>query len=146
MNKDLSKETKIYYSNFNNIFGILCGVICLFGSYLLIRKNTYLSIGILLCGLFLLVIYVRRIIQNSPQIIINKQGIKPINKGVINWVRISHTEIRKEVQIKHINYYLDIYGKNKKGEIINSINITELGINSRKLEEIIQKHQIKNKN
>lgn len=107
------------------------------GVYMLIEKEYW---GILFLGLGFYGTYnqTKKLLDNSPQIIMNDEGIKLKNKKLLNWKNIQNDRVFTERRGKNSTTYLAF--NNEK------IDIGELDIKNDELEKLLQVYRVRFEN
>lgn len=144
MIKNPPKEIKIYYSRWFNFLLVVSSGVAMINMLHEWYAGRF-SIGGLFFFLFLGIFfsfYLKRFLNKTPQLILNKKGIKVIDEKIIVWSHIAHTKITSELSGRNRHQYLEVYVKrNKKPILITKIDFTHLGISKKKLENAVIRYR-----
>lgn len=101
-------EKIIFYSKGKSLFAMSFMLGCIaIGIYIIIQSNSYV-IGIILClvGGYLAYGQFKNVINKTPQIILNNEGIQTINTPFFSWSEVFNEDVDIEGSGKHTHYYL----------------------------------------
>lgn len=132
------KETVVYFSKTIILFFLAMYVgSILLGAYMIFEKEYW---GILFLGLGFYGTYnqIKKLLDNSPQIIINAEGIKLKDKKLLNWKNIQDDRVFTERRGKNSTTYLAF--NNEK------IDIGELTIKFEELENLLHVYRVRYEN
>ncbi len=136
-NKKAPEETIIYYSKTHKAFNLIVSILLLgFGIYAFFYHNYYLGIGIIVLSIYLISNYNKSPENDTPQLILSKQGIISNGNRIRKWSEIKN----EDIIVKHSysggrgEYYLSYDHKNGNEEIL----IDELNISTQKLSYLLK--------
>jgi hypothetical protein len=137
----LPDETVIRYSRANLGINILFGVAMIgVAIYFFIKSGSLIAWVFAVGGLFILIVSIRKVLDKSPQLILNTKGIETENDGFFPWSDISSDQVIRRQQGKSSVIYLefdDSYGTTKQ------VNIDELDVNRKALEDMLHTYRIR---
>lgn len=142
----IPQVTKIYYSKFDYSFQLFIALaVTGLGGYIIFNGNTEIKNLIFGSILILIGIYndflgYKKASFNEPVIIINNKGITSKNIGFKNWSEIKNEEVITKGFGKSEKNYLFYWYDNDEYE---QINIDELNISQRKLENLLRTYRIR---
>lgn len=139
-------ETKVYFSKTSLFFEMVIIFIFLafgYGSAMVITAGeTWVSLILIIIGGFVIIKYIKKINNNSPQIILNNNGIKCTkheNLGFISWLDIKEFEIDSWGEGPPILYlkFTSNYSEKIGGKKI-SVNILNLRIENIRMKRLLE--------
>ncbi|WP_298120152.1 hypothetical protein [Flavobacterium sp.] len=138
---NVPKETLIHYSKATIIFGlVLGGTFSGYAIYILLTtEKEYFYLLFLAVGAYFLYNSISKLINNSPQIIINSTGITLHKQSLMKWQNITNECVESRRSGKHMNYYLVFKFNNKNFEF----QIDDLNIDGEKLESLMQVYRVR---
>ncbi len=135
---DLSvpKETVIKYSKSDIILGF---VICLgmigVGIYFYIEDSGYLWLVFIVIGSFLSYQQIKKVIDKSPQIIINEKGIKLKDESLVTWNNIHEDQVYTRSSGKNSTNYLKFNNE--------QISISDLDVTFTEMENLLHVYRVR---
>ncbi|WP_298138761.1 hypothetical protein [Flavobacterium sp.] len=138
---NVPKETLIHYSKAAIIFGlVLGGAFSGYAIYILLTtEKEYFYLLFLAVGVYFLYNSISKLINNSPQIVINSTGITLHKQSLMKWQNITNECVESRRSGKHMNYYLVLKFNNKNIEF----QIDDLNIDGEKLESLMQVYRVR---
>lgn len=135
----VSPETILYYSKPKAIFTIIVSLPALIaGLWLMIQEQMYLcGAFFFLIGVFISWTGIRPLLNSTPQLILNRQGIQIGNKPLQYWGNISQERVEITGSARNMRVYL-VY---KYAGLTTRHDIADLNINPDKLEDLMHTYR-----
>lgn len=139
---EIADEIKVYFSKgLMYLYIGMATIFCLFGFYELF-KDFGSGIWGIVVGIYYFFFKVPKLLDNTPQMILNRKGIEMPNVRLIRWNRIKKVSVEEIGTGKYSKTFLVLhYSRRKKSRTKVKINISEFDLSSRKIEKYIKTYR-----